>query len=707
MSQEKNFLYSVLKKNNLVLLIVAIILLSGVFSFAGLPKQEYPIVTMPMAIITSIYPGASAQDMEELITKKAEDLAMSAKYFDEVISHSYNGASVVMVYFDKAVDPALLEISKTDLRYKLETLQNTEFPSGVMVQYGSDTGDTAGLLLAVTGEGKSVAELAERAETLKKRIRNLDGVKAVEISGNLQEQIQINVDIAKLNKTDVSLSEIGALIQYQNSMIPAGNIKFDDDVITVQTTGIFTGLKDIEDIVIGISSKTGAITRLKDIADIEKKADENAKRYQFNESDAVLLSLSYQDKINVVTAGKEVLKVVEEYKKGLPKEINVRTVVDLGSDVNSSVNNFLLCFLDAFVIVIVIIMLGMNLRNGGIIAFALPVSVAVPFLIMKLLGIDIQFISLAALIMVLGMLVDNAVVVSDQIQVRLDEGDERLDACVNGVKKVAFPVLASTMTIVSIFTMFYMLPGSMSKFVNSLPTIVITAILASYIVSIFVTPVMCYLFMKKSKPLQEGKMTLLNRVGNAVDKLLQLAFKHKPATAAIALLILAGSAGLLLTQNLSFLPTSSKAILDIKITAPGMNDIRKAEEATQMVVDVVTAQPETSYYATAVGGNLPRYDFCAMPSGDSMNKGNVVIGVDLAAGGRFKNNAELSEYLQNIINRQIPSCIIEVNQLDVVPSLSKPIQLRLMGEDLETLNSAAELVEQELFGINGTKNIYS
>ncbi|MDR2089967.1 MAG: efflux RND transporter permease subunit [Clostridiales Family XIII bacterium] len=707
MTDKKGFLYSIINKRSLVLLIVAVVLIAGVFSYISLPKQEYPIVTMPMAIITTIYPGASAQDIEELVTKKAEDLAMSAKYFDNVISQSYNGASVVMVYFDKAVDPALLDDSKTDLRHKLETLQSSEFPGGATVQYTTDTGDTAGLLLAITGESRSMAELAERAEALKERLRNCDGVKSAEISGDLQEQIRVTVDIPKLNKTAVSLSDIAALIQYQNSLIPAGNIEFYDDVITVQTSGIFTGLQDIEDLVVGISAETGAITRLKDIAAVEKSADKDAKHYQYNGQDAMLLSLSYQDKINVVSAGKAVMQEVAAYKATLPDDLQVETVVNLGSDVGKSVNNFLICFLEAFVIVILVVMLGMNLRNGGIVAVALPVSVMIAFIVMKLLDIDVQFISLAALIMVLGMLVDNAVVVSDQIQVRLDEGDERRDACVNGIKKVAWPVLASTMTIVSIFTMFYSLPGSMSTFVSSLPTVVITAIAASYIVSIVVTPIMCYLFMKPSRPAAAGKMTLLSRIGQIVNRLLQLAFRHKRAAIAVACLLLLGAGGLLSTMSMTFLPTSTKAILDIKITSPGMNDIRKAQAATVSAATIVAAQPETAYYVTAVGGNLPRYDFCAMPDGDSVNKGNVVVGVDLDAGDRFKTNAEFAEYLQSAMNRQIPDSVIEVNQLDVVPSLSKPIQVRVMGDDPDTLNQAAAVIEDELYKMDGVFKIHT
>jgi multidrug efflux pump subunit AcrB len=700
MADRKGFLYGLIARKNLVLLIVAVALIAGIFSYVSLPKQEYPVITMPMAIITTIYPGASAQDIEELITKKVEDLAMSAKYFDKVISQSYNGASAVVAYFDMAVDPALLDDSKAELRYQLETLQGTEFPSGCTVQYTTDTGDAAGLLLAFAGDGLSKAELAERAETLKERLRALDGVKSVEISGRLAERVQVTVDIAKLNQTAVSLSEIAALIQYQNSLIPAGSIEFADDVITVQTSGIFAGLQDIADLVVAVSD-TGTITRLGDIAAVEKSADPDAKSYQYNGKDAVFLSLSYQDKINVVDAALEVRQTVEAYKTGLPAGLAVETVVDLGADVSGSVNNFLICFFEAFLILVLVIMLGMNLRNGGIIAVALPVSVMIVFLVMKLLSIDVQFISLAALIMVLGMLVDNAVVISDQIQVRLDEGDERRDACVNGVKKVAWPVLASTLTIVSIFTMFYSMPGSMSKFVSSLPTVVITGIAASYAVSILVTPIMCYLFMKPSRKRPEGKMSLLSRVGLVVELLLRTAFRHKGAAIMIAMLCLLGAAGLLSTMNLAFLPTSNKAILDIKITAPGMNDIRKAEAATERAAEIAAAQPETLYCVTAVGGNLPRYDFCAMPAGDTVNAGNVVIGIDLEAGGRFKSNAGLAEYLQSEMNRLIPSCVVEVNQLSVVPSLSKPIQVRVMGDRPDALNAAASVIENELYKMDG------
>jgi len=332
--------------------------------------------------------------------------------------------------------------------------------------------------------------------------------------------------------------------------------------------------------------------------------DEDAKRYQYNGQDAILLSLYYQDGINMAEYGKAVRETVEACKSQLPAGIEVQTIVDLAEDAEHSVNDFIINVLEAVLIVLVIIMLGMSFRNGGIVAVAIPVSIVVPFIAMKFLNIEVQFISLASLIMALGMLVDNAVVVSDAIQVRIDEGEDKVSACVGGVKSVAFPVLASTMTTVAIFVIFYALPGTMASFVFSLPTIVITALLASYVVSILVTPVMCYYLMKKSKPRKES-LSLLGMVGNAVDKLLQLAFRHKALTVVICVALLIFSLGLLTTLSQEFMPKGDKPLVDISITTTNLNDIRKTEEAVARVVTAIQDLPETTFYLSAVGGSPP------------------------------------------------------------------------------------------------------
>ncbi|MGL5437214.1 MAG: efflux RND transporter permease subunit [Lachnospiraceae bacterium] len=501
MNQRKGFFYAMLRKRNLVLMLSAIVIAAGLLAYQILPKQQYPVVLTPAVTIVAVYPGAAPDEMEAMVAKPIEDMVMETAGYDFCYSQSMDSTCVVVVRFGLDLSGEELTASQTDLRNKTNDLWATTLPSGVTnVMFSVAEINTAGLILAFTGETQSSNELAERAGALKDKLQKLDGVQKVEVGGDAEERIVITVDMAKLNQMNLPLSALSSMIGYKNSIVPAGVLEFETDKITVNTSGMFESVEEIQNIIVDASTANGTVTRLKDIAEIKLEADEDAKTYQYNGNETILLSLFYSDGTNIVSAGKAVNAEIEAYQAGLPEGVELTTVFNMAEDVRVSVNDFIISVFQALLIVLVVVMAGMSLRNGGIVTVAIPVSLAVPFLVMLLTDIEVQFISLASLIIALGMLVDNAVVVSDSIQVLYDEGEERLDACAKGVKSVAFPVLASTMTTVSIFIMFYMLPGTMQSFVFSLPTIVIAALLASYVVSLCVTPVMCYLLMKKTDP---------------------------------------------------------------------------------------------------------------------------------------------------------------------------------------------------------------
>lgn len=708
MMKKKDFFHNVLLKKNLVLVLACFIFAFGIFSYISLPKQEYPIINIPIAVITTVYPGASANDIEELVTKKIEDVAMATKGFDNVASQSLDGVSIVQVFFKLELSEYEQNESKTILRNKINDLKDTELPSGVAyVKFIDDIGDTAGLILSFSSSNKSNAELIQRADELKNILRKMDGVEKVELDGELNEEIEVKVDLSKLNRLNLSFAELSTLISYQNNTLPAGNIVFDSDKVTVNTSGKFEDIEEIKNIIVDISPDSGAVTTLKDISTIEKVIEDNAKFYKFNGKNAVILNLYYENGINVVSAGDKILNQVNEFKNTLPPDIEIDTVINLATDVNNSINNFLSSVLQAIVIVLVVIMIGMSLRNATIVAVAIPVSITVPFILMLILGIDVQFISLAALIIALGMVVDNVVVVSDAIQVEIDKDDDKLMACVNGVKSVAIPVLSATLTTISIFIMFYFLPGTQSIFIFSLPTIVITTLIASYAVSMFVTPVMCYLFMVKSKTQKEGKVSLLDKSKLSMIKYLRFALKHKTITLLVSFAIVIVSLFLLTTLKMEYMPKSQKAILDIKITTTNLNDIRKTQEAVEKVLEVVNEQEEVNYVLSSVGGAVPKYDFSAMPEGDFLNIGNVILNFDLSKTKRFKETSYFVEYLQGELNNYVPSCKILVRQLGVIPEVDDPIQLRITGDDFDKLNKVAAEIETLMKNTDGITNIYS
>jgi len=711
MEQQKGIFYAILRKRNLVIIAAIIIILAGLFSYGSLPKQQYPVVLTPAVTITAIYPGAAPDEIEAMVTKPIEDMVMETDGYDFCFSQSMESACVVVVRFGLGMSGEELAVSQTELRNKTNDLWATSLPSGVTsVQFAVAEINTAGLVLAFTGDHVTGNELAERAETLKSKLQRLDGVRKVEVTGTPEERIVITVNMAKLNQMNLSLSALSSMISYKNSILPVGTIEFDTDKITVNTSGMFENIQEIQNIIVDVSSVNGTVTRLKDIADIEMETDDDGKTYQYNGSDAVLMSLYYNEGINIVTAGKAVTAEVESYQASLPEGLELTTVFDMASDVAASINDFILSVMQALVIVLIVIMAGMSLRNGGIITVAIPVSLAVPFLVMKAANIDVQFISLASLIIALGMLVDNAVVVSDAIQVLFDGGEDRLSACANGVKSVAFPVLASTMTTVSIFIMFYMLPGTMQSFVFSLPTIVISALLASYVVSLCVTPVMCYFLMKKTEPVQGGqnqKLTLLDRVGSLVSKLLNYGFDHKLRTSVAAIGLLAVSVWLLGFQPTEFIPKAEKQMLEITIASTNSNDIRKTRASVEAVLEILNEQPEVTYSLSAVGGGIPKYDFSASDVGDQVSSGHIAFGIDLKAGKRFSDKTELLDYLQNEINHRVSGGRILVKDLSILPSDGEAIQIKVLGDDFDQLNAAATRIEEELANIEGTMNIYS
>lgn len=705
MEYKKGLIYSTIKKKRLTIFVVIFVFITGIMCYMNVPKQEYPVVQVPVAVITTIYPGASASDIEELISSKIEDIAMEAVGFDSCTSESYSGASVVSVSFGLDLAQDKLDKSISDLRNKVDDLKNNELPDGITnLTFETNLLDTAGLILAFTGDNQSNAELVQRAEELKNNLKGMNGVYKVEVKGEVQEEIKITVNTEKLNRMNLSLNNIVDLVSAQNSIIPVGTIDFEFNKLTVNSSGKFADIEEIGNIIIQIFPDSGSIIKLKDISTIQKDENVNDKRFFYNGKKAILLNLYFDDEANILNVGTDIMSEVNRYISSMPFDVYVDKVIYLPDDVGKSINNFTTSLIQSVLIVLVIVMVGMSIRNGIIVSIAIPLSIFLTFIAMSFLNIDIQFISLAALITALGMLVDNAIVVSDAIQVRFDNDEEKMSACIDGAKEVAMPVLASTLTTVAIFTVFFSMPGTMGKFTFSLPAIVISALLASYIVSMLVTPVMCYMFIKKS-PFNKKQKRLYSR--EFFSRLFDVSIKHKFLTFLISFVVVVGGVILLFTLELQLLPNSEKNIVDIDVVTSDMNDIRKTNKAIEDIETIVSQQPEVEFYLSSVGGRVPKYDFSAAFSTSSINKGSLMLRVDINKDKRFKDKAVFVEYLQKELNTKVSGCKIVVKELGVIPEMSEAVQVRISGNDFEQLNNVAKVIEQELEKIDGTKNIYS
>lgn len=698
--KNKGLIYNLISKRKAVIAIVIILFILGGICFSITPKQQYPIIELPMVIITTVYPGASPSDMEELVTSKIEDECLEAEGFDSVTSDSYNGISVVKVSFSKDLSENELQDKMDKLRIKINDLKTNELPEGITsLTYNDNAFETCGLILSFTSDNKTNEELTQRAESLKDIISGTSGVIRTEVEGELEMRVKITVDSSKLNHIPISLTELSSIISYQNSTIPVGTIEFENNELYINSSGKFKDIEEIKDIIIYINSETGAIIKLRDVADIEMEENRDSKKYSYNGKNAVIVSVFFDENVNILETGDTVLNIVNEYKKTIPDDIEINKIVYLADDVNTSINDFIVNLIESVLIVLIVIMIGMSIVNGSIVAFVIPLTIFLTFIAMSAFDIDVQFVSLASLIIALGMLVDNAIVVCDAIQVRIDNNEDKLSACINGTKEVALPVFSSMLTTVAIFCVFYMLPGSMRRFVFSLPTIVISALVFSYAVSMIVTPVMCYMLMKKSKIKKKKK----EYIREFFSKLLHISLKYRFITLMFSVLCVASSTYFISRLDMELVPNSDKMLLDINIETDNLYDIRKTENAVNEVAEIIKNEENIEYFLSATGGRIPKYDFTSMPSTDSTNTGSFVVKLNNT---RDMTKGEYCQYLEN----KLKSCVSEriiVKEIGIIPKSSELIQLNICGDDMENINSAGIQAEQLLKEIDGAKNVYA
>ena len=522
-----NLIKATIINRRITLFAIILSFIFGLYSYYIMPKQESPDISVTVALITTVYPGASAQDVESLVTRKIEDKVTEVEGYWRVSSNSQNNVSVVLLELETGTD---VDKAWNQLRQKMDELQSDLPEECEEININTDLYKTAGMILSFSGEGYSYEELADFADELKDELIGIDGVSRIDISGKQEMEVCVEVDTVQLNRLPLSLEDVTGIIMAQGVEIPVGTLENENGKLTVKTQSSYLTMWDIENIILITSEETGSVVRLKDIADVYYRLQDSSNMIKRNDENTVLLTGYFKENRNIIHIGKELDRKIENFKNRLPDDVVVDKILYQPGDVDKSVKEFVTNLLEGIVFVIAVVFIGMGIRNAVIVSTSIPLSILLTLIGMRLLNIYIHQISIAALIIALGMLVDNAIVVSDAIQVRIDNGQEKMRACVEGAREVAIPVLTSTLTTVGAFIPLLLLPGMAGEFVRSIPQIIIISLSASYIVAVFVSPVMAYIFFKPSKYAQRK-----HRVRAFFGTLLKIALKRKKLTIAVLL----------------------------------------------------------------------------------------------------------------------------------------------------------------------------
>jgi len=689
-------------KRKITLFILLIAIGFGIYNYIISPRQETPEIVAPVALVSVVYPGASPEDIESLVTSKIEDEVSELGGYDYSYSYSRNSIAVVIVRLSYDSD---ITGAWDDLRQRMIDLQ-ADLPSECdTIVVNTDLTDTAGMLISMSSEKYSYEQLEAYADSFKRELSQIDGIARFDVVGVQDKELVIEVDHQKMNRFNLSYNDLVNLIKSQNIEIPSGTVGQGKDKINVKVSGLFESIEDIENIVIAVSEDNGSIARLKDIATINLKLADSNYKVVHNGENAVLLAGYFKKNKNIVSVGDEVDQTIEEMKGTLPAEIEFTTILDQPKTVDDSVRDFAFNLIQGVLFVIIVVFIGMGLRNAIIVSTAIPASILITFALMKVFGIHIHQISIAALIVALGMLVDNAIVVSDAIQVRLDQDEERLSACVNGVKEVAIPVLTSTLTTVGAFLPLLLLNSIAGEYISSLPSIVMISLLVSYLIAIFITPTMAFIFFKKRE--NSNKKHIFRTM---FDKLLFIGMKAKWAVILFMFLILGVTAYLGFGLGLQFFPFADTDMLYIEIKSEQASNFEATEALVGQVEDVINNESIVNNYTVSIGDGLPKfYQTMPVPT-PSQDYAQMMVIVDKSKIGRdqvYVNMTQYIDHLQEEMDKHVYGGSIQVKQLEQGEPVGAPVVVRISGENIELLSDYSQQVISYLQDIPGTANVES
>jgi multidrug efflux pump subunit AcrB len=688
----------VINNRRILIFIIALLFIYGIYNFGLIPRQESPDVSAPVVIVTCNYPGASPDEVMNRVTSVIEDEIKEIPSVDEYNSTAMENASVTVVYFDFNAN---LDEAVSTLRTKMEDIQ-TDLPDACEnIKIDTDLLETAGMLISISSDSFDYDTLSQFGEELRDILSKVDGISRVDLIGKRDYNLEITLKPADINQYDVSYGDIISLLKAQNIEIPSGKLDGTLNKISVTTKGNFEDVDEVRNVIVAINTETGAVVRLKDIATVELALDDDAVMYKQNGDNAIILAGYFKSDLNVVTVGDEVKALIDDYQAELPSALSFDEIMFQPEDVHNRVSSFMLSLLQGILFVIVVVFIGMGLRNALVVSFAIPLSVMVTFTSMTFFNIDIHQISIAALIIALGMLVDNAIVVSDSIQAHIDNDEPKLDACINGVKEVAIPVLTSTLTTVAVFLPLMMLNSTAGEFVKSLPIIVMVALSASYIVAILVTPTLGYIFFTKSKEKQSRF-----RMRHLFESILNYALGHKLVILVIVIIAVAGGGRLASTLGLQFFPSAESDLIYINVT----NDVNTSIEDTAALVEnveaVIAEQPLVVSYSAAIGEAFPKFYYTLPVNAQSTDFSQIVVKLDQNSKDFVSNKAFVSA-LQKEMDSRISGGKVLVKELEQAEPIGSPVKLRVTGDSIDELRSVSNAFVEIFNSVDGTTNVES
>ncbi|MCE1165340.1 MAG: efflux RND transporter permease subunit, partial [Bacteroidetes bacterium] len=699
-----NFVKSSLKYPQVSLTVLILVFIAGVYSLISMPRREDPKITIRQGLVIAMYPGANSSQVEEQVTKKLEQYLFQYEEIkkSKTYSTTRDGQVIIHVELEEWVKESDVFWSK--LRHQMITAKVLELPQGVIGPLvNSDFGDTEALVIGIESDGATYTQLKEYTQRLEDGIRTIPAVSKIKRIGEQKEQIVVNSKSEKLSQYGIKLPQVVQILQSQNSINATGDVKTNDLKVPLYTKGYYNTEKEIGNQIIG-TSKTGDVVRLEDVADIKREYEDPSSKTLVNGKNAMMLAIEMQEGNNIVDFGKDVESKIGEVSRGLPSDVHLTTIVNQPKIVDSNVSHFIREFFLAIIAVIIVVVLLLPFRIAAVAATAIPMTVAVTFALLHAFGIELHQVSLASLIVVLGMVVDDAIVIADNYVELLDQGIDRRTAAWRSATDLVVPVLTATITIIAAFLPMVILTGPVGEFIVALPITVTIALASSFIVAMVLTPMLCYTFIKKglvdhSNQEKESrkKFSVLNLMQAGYDRSITWCMKYPKISVFGSILTIAGAVLLFFALNQKFFPAAERNQFVIELWMPTGTKLERTEEAILRTEDLIQKDGRVINHATFIGTSAPRFYYNYSPEVPVTNYAQVLINT--------KSNEYAEKFAKELsgkVTALIPEGDVDVKLMQQGTHTIAPVEVRISGDDINELKSIGKQVQDILHNINGT-----
>ncbi|ENV4252124.1 multidrug efflux RND transporter permease subunit VmeV [Vibrio parahaemolyticus] len=683
-------------------LFIVILAIGGVTSFLELGRLEDPAFTIKDAMIVATYPGATSKEVEEELTYPLEKEIRKLPYIDRITSTSSNGMSQIMVSMKMDYGPDELPQIWDEMRRKINDLQPT-LPQGVQsLQIIDDFGDVYGVMLMLTGDDYDYVELKRYADHLRREIELVDGVGKVDIAGDQQEMLFVEISLDRLASLNLDMNVVSGLLNQQNNVVSAGEVMVNGESLVIRPSGTLNTVQALENLIIH-GRDTGNLIRLKDVATITRSIQEKpGNMILFNGKKAINIGISFASGVNVVEVGERLNAELSSLESIKPAGLDMSYFYNQAQEVDDSVKAFVISLAEAVAIVIIVLLFTMGLRSGVIIGVVLLLTVFGTFILMNYNNIELHRISLGALIIALGMLVDNAIVVVEGILVGLKKGRTKVQAAVDIVKQTQWPLLGATVIAITAFAPIGLSQDATGEFMGSLFWVLCFSLFLSWVTAITLTPFLADLLLKEEEKDSNGEDEdpYKGWLFVVFGALLKFALRFRWMTVAAMVALLVGAVVAFGNVKQQFFPPSNTPMFYVDMWMPEGTDIRQTIKQAEKVESYIRQQDDIDFVSVSIGQGLQRFALTYQPE-----KSYEAYAQFQVRTTDRDNMFKLLHKLDDNLAKTFDAPTFQFKLMEFGPSPASKIEARITGPDPKVLRELAVKVEDILHTDPGARNI--